>query len=103
MSLLRNLARAERMHRMIKFKRSGTPEQFAAKMDMSLSSLYGAIKELKELGAPIGYCKTRQCYHYTETVEFRIGFEKQLLSTPELRSIQAAGRVIPISFMRSIA
>ncbi|MEL6276146.1 MAG: hypothetical protein AAFU03_13685, partial [Bacteroidota bacterium] len=74
MSLLRNLERAARMHRYIKFKRTGTPEQFAAKMDMSVSSLYGVIKELKELGAPIGYCKFRQSYQYTRPVEFQAGF-----------------------------
>lgn len=91
MSLLRNLARAERIHRLIKFKRTGTPENFANKMDMSLSSLYGVLKELRELGAPIGYCKFRESYHYTEPVEFKVGFESPSLSQQELRSVQAAG------------
>ena len=74
MSLLRNVERVQQIHRMIKFKRTGTPEEFAGKLGLSVSTMYGIIKELKTLGAPIGYCRFRRSFLYTQPVEFTIGF-----------------------------
>ena len=65
-------------------------------MDMSLSNLYGVLKELKELGAPIEYCRFRETYQYTELVEFKFGFERRSLTDQELMSVRAAGTVVSL-------
>ena len=72
----KHLERLRRMHRIIKFKRSGTPKRFAAMLAVSPSTLYQLIAEMKALGAPIYYCQQRECYAYYETVELEIGFTK---------------------------
>lgn len=97
MSLVRHIERAQRMHRFIKFKRTGTPEEFASKMGVSQSMLYNIINEMKQLGAPIGYCRFRQTYLYIKEVELKAGFFPpfSLDTRRELREIQGGARVIP--------
>lgn len=84
------------MHRLIKFRRTGHPEVFARKMGMSLSGLYGMLKELKTLGAPISYCRFRESYVYVRPTEFFAGFRATELNDQELKNIRAAGKVIPL-------
>ena len=72
----KHLERLRRMHRIIKFKRSGTPKRFAAMLAVSPSTLYQLITEMKALGAPIYYCQQRECYAYYEAVELEIGFTR---------------------------
>lgn len=74
MALHRQLNRLRRMHNMIKFRRTGTPQSFADKMGISLSLLYKLLAEMKEMGAPINFCHLRQSYEYYEHTELRIGF-----------------------------
>ena len=83
MSLLEKLDRVQRIHRMIQYKRTGNPGQFAQKLGVSQSKLYQTLKELKQLGAPIAYCKYRQSYLYLHPVRFRFGFEENTLSEQE--------------------
>ena len=74
MSLHKNLERIRRMHALIKFRRTGTPEKFAERLGISVSLLYRLIGQLKEMGAPIHFCHQRQSYAYYESVELQIGF-----------------------------
>ncbi|MCP9235693.1 hypothetical protein [Lewinella sp. JB7] len=74
MSLPKQLDRLRRMHRLIKFKRTGTPEQFARKLGISRSLLYRLIGELKAMDAPVYFCIDRQSYAYYESVELQLGF-----------------------------
>ena len=63
------------MHQMILHKRTGNPTEFARKLGVAKSTIYVLIRELKELGAPIVYCKYERSYKYLYRVEFRAGFE----------------------------
>jgi len=94
MSLHKKIERVQRMHNLIQYKRTGSPNQFAQKMNLSVRALYGHIKELKDLGAPIGYCSYRQSYQYMHPVEFRIGFIPPSIAEKELRAINGGGAVV---------
>ncbi len=98
MSLLNKIERVERMHRMIRFKRTGSPQQFANKLGVSQSMLYALLKELKELGAPIAYCRYRESYEYMYPVEFRVGFENPSLSQQELQGTYGGAIIRPMYY-----
>lgn len=93
MALLEKIERVERIHRMIEYKRTGNPGQFARKLGVSQSMLYQMLKELKQLGAPIAYCKYRQSYLYLHPVRFHFGFEENTLTEKEAARVSggAAG------------
>ena len=98
MSIIRKIERIERMHSMIRFKRTGSPNQFAERMGISQSMLYVLIKELKELGAPIVYCRYRESYEYLYPVEFNVGFDTPSMTAHELKATYGGGAIIRSMF-----
>lgn len=76
----------ERCDGLIRRKATGKPVQFARKLGISKSSLYDTINLMKEMGAPIEYCNSRQCYIYKyETIcyfGFNTDFSGKNFSSP---------------------
>ena len=91
MSMHKQLERMRRMHGLIKFHRTGTPEQFAERLGISHSMLYRVLGEMKAMGAPIHFCHQRQTYAYYEPVDFRVEFARTEELTGEGRGTQSAG------------
>ncbi|NRB64259.1 MAG: hypothetical protein HRU40_14750 [Saprospiraceae bacterium] len=77
MTLSKHLHRLQQMDQNIRYKRTGTPKQFAQKIGVGTSQLYRLINELKLLGAPIGYCRSRQTYMYLKPVELNLGYQSR--------------------------
>jgi len=64
MSGLKYISRLERIDQFIRQERTGNAPVFAARLEISVRQLYNLIDELKCLGLPIEYCRTRQTYYY---------------------------------------
>jgi len=77
MSLLKYIERLKRMDDLIRRKATGCAEEFAKKLGISKSQLYGELKEMKELGAPIEYCPTRKSYIYNSEVRLLFTFQQK--------------------------
>ena len=71
-----DLHRLESMDRLIRIKGTGTPQYFANKLGISERTLYEYLAYMKELGAPIEYCKQRQSYYYKEHGGFNFNFQE---------------------------
>lgn len=74
MNLIERIETLERIHELIRGKRTGTPKYFAQKLGMSKRSLFMYIELMRHMGAPIEYCKSNERYFYTYEVDFKIGF-----------------------------
>lgn len=94
MSLINKIERIQRMHQLINFKRTGSPQRFARKMGISQSMLYILIKEIKELGAPVVYCRYRESYEYLYPVEFKAGFDTPNLTSREMQATYGGNAII---------
>ena len=57
---------------LIRLEATGAPRLFAKKLGISESYLYGILDEMKEMGLPLSYNKTRLSYVYTKPVRLRI-------------------------------
>ena len=75
MSLLKYIDRLKRMDDLIRRKATGTPEEFSQKLNVSRSQLLQDLKELKELGAPVDFCRITQSYYYTRKCSMSLNFE----------------------------
>jgi len=64
MSGLRYISRLERIDQLIRQERTGNAPAFAGRLEISVRQLYNLIEELKDLGLPIEYCRTRQTFFY---------------------------------------
>ena len=99
MSMLKQLERLRRMHTLIKFHRTGTPEEFAQRLGISCSLLYRLLSELKSMGAPIHFCQHRQSYAYYESVEFRLEFVRVAQeSKPAAKGQTKIAKVRPLPY-----
>ena len=74
MNLIERIETLERIHELIRRKRTGTPTHFAEKLGMSKRSLFMYIDLMRTMGAPIEYCKNTERYSYSHDVDFKIGF-----------------------------
>ena len=83
------IERIQRMHKLIQCKQTGPPDCFAQKLGISRSLVYQLIQELKQMGAPIIYCKYRESFKYQYEVEFKFGFEPPNLSPIEASKVVA--------------
>ena len=86
MTLLEKLEMIERIDGLIRRKATGTPKQLASRLGISERGLFKTLKLMKEMGAPIYYCLSRESYAYQYNVEFSIGF-----SAPERSKTKIAG------------
>jgi len=58
--------------RLIRMEATGAPRLFAQKLGISESYLYGVLDEMKDMGLPLMYNKSRLTYFYTRPVKLRI-------------------------------
>ena len=96
--LFEYIARIEKIHELIKNKKTGTPNEFARSLHRTTSRLYTIIEELKSQGAPILYSRTLQTYYYSKRFEIDITCSFRELSDNE-KTINNGGSFI--SFNRS--
>lgn len=66
MTLAEKLRQLKRMDQLIQLKATGCPSAFAKRMDISIATIYRYLRELKNLDAPLQYCRVRQTYYYEE-------------------------------------
>lgn len=88
MPLLKYIARLKRIDELISKKRTGDSFSFARRLNLSRSSLLIYLKEMKELGFPIKFTKSKNSYYYSEEGELTSSlFEQKKLSREELKKI----------------
>lgn len=89
MKLLEQMARINRLHELIKHRRTGTPRQLAVRLRISEARLYQIIDELKAHNAPIMYCRQRRCYYYAHA--FEIQFSARFGASDEAAGAEKRG------------
>ena len=66
MSFEKYIERFRHIDSLINKKATGDTKCLAKKLDLSRSTTLEYLKEMKELGFPIKYCKKRRSYYYEE-------------------------------------
>jgi hypothetical protein len=85
MRRLVDLAKLDRLDRLVRRQATGTPVQLAERLGMSRSSLFEFISFLRdEMRAPVRYSKCIGSYVYEFVPKFYLGFERDRLSATEL-------------------
>ncbi len=79
MSLLKYIYRLKQMDDLIRRKATGTPDEFAKRLGLGKTVLMEELRELKELGADVVYCRIRESYYYNNAFILKIGIDKNEL------------------------
>ena len=99
MKLIDKIQKIERMDLMIRRKGTGKPQEFAERMRIAESTLYEYLKLMKEMGAPINFCRGRNSYKYEFQTNFNFGF--RAVDEEELRNMQG-GVIKAVSFLTDL-
>lgn len=76
MNLIEKIRLIERVDGLIRRKATGNPSQLAGRLNISERSLYNLINLMKEMEAPVAYCRTMESFYYEYEVDFTVGFIK---------------------------
>ncbi|PHS54112.1 MAG: DNA-binding protein [Lutibacter sp.] len=92
MKTQKQLNRLQKIHQYIKVANTGSPNEFANKLNLSESQLYNILDDLKIKGFPISYSRKLNSYIYNEDCELEIIYSVKLLTRNE--KIKIAGCTI---------
>ena len=84
MKLLEQIERINRLHELIKHRRTGTPSVLANKLNLSTSMVYKLIDELKLRDAPIVYSRQLCTYYYSRSFQIKISIDFKTVTEEEM-------------------
>lgn len=80
MKLLEQIDRINRLHEMIKYRRTGTPRELAQRLNLSTSMIYKLMDELKLREASIQYSRQLGSYYYSQSFQMKITVDFKMLT-----------------------
>lgn len=83
MKLLEQIERINRLHELIKHRRTGTPDQLARRLNLSTSMVYKLMDELKLKDAPIEYSRQLGTYYYSRSFQMKISVDFRAIAEEE--------------------
>jgi predicted DNA-binding transcriptional regulator YafY len=87
MKIFEYIDRINLLHKLIKEKRTGTPEELAKRVSLSKSRLCRVIEDLKLKGVPVAYSRQSQTYYYTNNYKMHINLEFMPLDSEDAKEI----------------
>lgn len=89
MELRNEIYRLNKLHRLIKNKNTGTPQELAEKLRISKRHLYNVLDDLRMLGARIDYSRAKYTFYYSNHFELKLHLEVEYLDENEKKYISA--------------
>lgn len=96
MNFIKQIERIKMMDKLIAFGKTGTPSVFAKKLGLSRSQLYNDLDLIKELDAPIKYCKKRESFYYETSFELILNYSLKVIKNDECTEIFGGSNFRPI-------
>jgi hypothetical protein len=102
MNIEKQAERIKYVHKQIQEEKTGTPDDFAKKLNISRSQLYNIIETLKEYDAPIKYNKKANSFYYTKSFDLQLKYSLTIILDEEKREIFGGFNFRPILLDGSI-
>ena len=102
MKIFAYIDRINLMHKLIKQKRTGTPQDLSRRLGLSTSRLHHILDELREMEVPIVYSRQLHTYYYKYEYEISIVAEFRPLEISEMNNTEGGSFLIPAIFQKSI-
>ena len=99
MDIYKYFNRVQQLHTLLKSKATGTPRELAKKLKLSERQTLQYVRELKDSGIPIAFCKHKKSYYYEKEVIFK--FEFRILSPDELQNREGGRSLCIQNFFQS--
>lgn len=79
MNFEKQAERINNAHKLILEEKTGTPEEFAKKLNISRSQLYNLIDKLKEYDAPIKYSRKTNGFYYSMPFNLELKYSLKIV------------------------
>ncbi len=93
MKLFDHIERLNRLNELIEHKRTGTPEELAHRLQLSVAMIYKLMEELRWRGAPIEYSRELRSYYYSTKFSMRITVEWEFINSKDLIAINGGSYI----------
>ncbi len=80
MKSFEQLERIQRIIKLIKHERTGTPAEFADHLFISKRRLYEHLDEIRAMGAQVAYSKQRNTYYFSNGHELELHYSLKIIS-----------------------
>jgi hypothetical protein len=92
MKNLKQLERLRRTHRLIQEEKTGSPKDLAKRLHISERQVYLIMEQLRELDAPVRFCRHSKTYYYEDAYDLMINVSIQVIAGDQLLNIYAGRR-----------
>lgn len=89
MQYFNTIERVHRIHKLIQRQATGTPEEFAERLNLRKRQLYNILDEFKDYGASIKYNRMRSTFYYDNDFEVLVKINVSPLSIHEQKLLYA--------------
>jgi len=72
MTFQERLLKLDRLHHLLRRKGTGSPAELAQRLNVCERTVYKLLEDLRNLDAPIAYCRQRCTYYYEYDVVLQI-------------------------------
>lgn len=87
MKNLKTLERVQQLHNLIANEKTGTPKELATLMLISERRVHQLIEELKEMNAPIYYCRKSKTYFYKDNFDLKVTISVTIMNKNEVTQV----------------
>ena len=96
MNIQKQAERLNKANKLIQEEKTGSPKEFADKLNISRSQLYNIIDILKEYDAPVKYSKKTNSFYYSKPFDLEFRYSLTIILDKEKREIFGGSSLHPI-------
>ena len=96
MNFIKQMERIKKTHLLIRTEKTGSPDVFAKKLQLSRSQLYNVLELMKSFDASIKYCKKKESFYYSEPFDLELKYSLKTIVGDETKEIYGGFDFRPI-------
>lgn len=87
MNFIKQMERIKKTHLLIRTEKTGSPDVFAQKLNLSRRQLYNVLELIKSFEASIKYCKKRESFCYSTPFDLELKYSLKTIIDDETKEI----------------
>ena len=100
MNVIHQIEKLQKLNKLIEQEKTGTPMEFAQKLNISKSKLYELLGDLKSLGMEVKYNRRQKTFYYADSSKLNIIFSLKLIKQEEIENIHGGVKFfLPFFFL----
>lgn len=93
MKIFEYIDRVNLLHKLIRDKKTGSPDELAKRINLSKSRLLRIIEDLRLKGVPIAYSRQSKTYYYIKPYQMQIDMSFTTLNQDEIKEVNGGLKI----------